>query len=235
MKAVSLDTLTLLPVVEFEPACYTRATRSSPKVSSKEDPSGWHAYWLACLGDAGITELVPIHPGSWLVSTERLETVVTLRRLIEVALAKCELPVEGLSEALQSDALQGSPLSEWLGPLSGGCVLTSGGLTLAEPSCCGDIAVLAEWQAGVDDGSDAWHSIWTGHGGVSVSTRNGGRGLRLDTTEYELSDGLLRTAIEAAGHEVSRFEARLRHAAMGLISDALVEELATCLTRGSQP
>jgi hypothetical protein len=233
MNAQILDTLTLLPVVELEPASYARATRSSPMVSHREDPSGWQAYWLACLADAGITDLVSIHPGSWLVSTARLGTVLTLRRLIEVALAKCELPVEGLSEALESEELRGSPLSEWLGPLSGGCVVISGGLTLAEPSCCGDIGDLAGWRAGVEDESDAWHSIWTGHGGVSVSTRNAGRGLRLDSTEYELRAGLLRAAIDEASQEVSRFEARLRHAATGLVPAALVEELVICLARGS--
>jgi hypothetical protein len=191
MNAEILDTLTLLPVVEFEPARYARRARSFPKVSRKEDPSGWQAYWLACLADAGITDLLPVHPGSWLVSSARLETVFTLRRLIEMALARCELPVERLSEALQSEELKGGPLSEWLAPLDGGCLVTSRGLTLAEPSCCSDIGDLAEWRAGVEDESDVWHSIWTGHDGVSVSTRNGGRGLRLDSTEYELSAGLL--------------------------------------------
>jgi hypothetical protein len=58
--------------------------------------------------------------------------------------------------------------------------------------------------------------------------------LRLDGSEYELRAGLLRAAIDEVGPEVSRFEARLRHAVTGLIPEALVEEVAACLARGSR-
>jgi hypothetical protein len=152
MHAELLDSLTLSPVVEFEPAKYAREERPYPNVSAIEDPIGWQAYWLACLADAGITDLVPIRPGSWLVSTARLESVPTLRRLLEAAPAACRLAAEGLTEALE-----GRPLAEWVGPLDGGYVVSSGGLTLAEPACCGDLGNLADWRAGLEDESDDWH------------------------------------------------------------------------------
>jgi hypothetical protein len=226
MHAEILDRLTLSPVVEFAPRRYAQRERPYPNVCAEEDPMGWQAYWLACLADAGITELLPICPGSWLVSTARLESGPTIQRLLEANLA-----ISGLAAERLPDALDGHPLVECVSPLDGGYVLSSGERTLAEPACCGDLGNLAEWRAGLEDESGDWHSIWTGHDGVTVSTRSGGLGLRLDSTEYRLHPGILAAAIDEAGGEVRRFEARVRRAATGLVPNLLVEELARCLVK----
>jgi hypothetical protein len=224
MPAAQIDALSLAPVIEFEPGRYKREKRDFPRVSRAEAPDEWQRYWLACLADAGIAELLPIGAGGWLVPASTITRPETLRRLIDASLSTCGLEAERLP-----DALGGSPLDKRLSALDGGFVIASQGSTLAEPACCGDLGDLVGFRGALmfDDGE--WRPIWTGHDGASVAARRGGLELRIDAAEYALSPGLLAAAVGAASQELDALEARILSVAREMVPPGLADELARCL------
>ncbi|RUT10178.1 hypothetical protein DSM106972_006730 [Dulcicalothrix desertica PCC 7102] len=61
--------MNLLPVVEFEPACYQTQNHEIPEYGATD---AWVTYWKNSLYDSGIIKLEPYAEGSWFVETERL-------------------------------------------------------------------------------------------------------------------------------------------------------------------
>ena len=51
--------ISLIPVIEFEPASYSKRTRELPSITSREDPQAWELYWRESLEDSGIEDYLP--------------------------------------------------------------------------------------------------------------------------------------------------------------------------------
>lgn len=137
----------LIPTVELEPGQYASEDRPCP--ASADSDAAWDAWFVTCLADAGIHELRPIRPRSWLVSAEHLVQARTIERIFA---AQFEL---SLSEAADDP-------DQW-GPLRGGFALQRGAEILVEPGCCGDLGNLSEWRRAVDAAEDSWVTLWIGH------------------------------------------------------------------------
>ncbi|MEM1415064.1 MAG: hypothetical protein AAGH15_09200 [Myxococcota bacterium] len=136
--------VTLTPVLELEPGRYATRARSHPTKSGSEDPAGWDRFWRDCLADAGITDLTPWRPGSWLVPLDQFAASETLRKVLREELA-C--------------------VTDWrqeIGALAGGYVLQHEGAVVL-PGCCGDLSNLADWTLASESSLSAWQQVWIGH------------------------------------------------------------------------
>jgi hypothetical protein len=86
--------ISLIPVIEFEPASYSKRTRESPSVTSRDDPQAWELYWRESLEDSGIDELHPHRAGGWYVPVTELTRSSTLRVMLDVAFDKVNATLE---------------------------------------------------------------------------------------------------------------------------------------------
>ncbi|MFZ5891935.1 MAG: hypothetical protein ACOY0T_12845 [Myxococcota bacterium] len=116
----------LIPVLEFAPGSYSKHERPTPKGSGAEDPAGWFRYWSESLADAGIHDLTPWTPDSWLVTVDQLHDPDVLRAVIMNA--EPEIAIVDLDD---------------VSALSGGYILSHESSTLL-PGCCGDLGNLEE-------------------------------------------------------------------------------------------
>jgi hypothetical protein len=132
--------ISLIPVIEFEPACYSKRTRELPSVTSRDDPQAWELYWRESLEDSGIDELHPHRAGGWHVPVTELTRSSTLRAMLDVAFDKVDA-------TLENDL----PMDE-LPMLPGGYVLGNGWGEI-EPGCCSDFSNIYSWREAV-----AWRS-----------------------------------------------------------------------------
>jgi hypothetical protein len=148
--------ISLIPVIEFEPASYSKRTRESPSVTSRDDPQAWELYWRESLEDSGIDELHPHRAGGWYVPVTELTRPSTLRALLDVAFDK-------VNATLENDL----PMDE-LPMLPGGYVLGDGRGEI-EPGCCSDFSNIDSWREAVAWRSREWKMVWVGHPWTYVS------------------------------------------------------------------
>jgi len=76
-----------IPVLELEPGTFSPVSPGHPLGSAAESPAAWDAYWKESLANAGITDLTPWRPGSWLVPLDQLSMCETLRVVMRYELA----------------------------------------------------------------------------------------------------------------------------------------------------
>lgn len=215
--------VSLIPVLELEPACYATQQHPSPNVSWENDPEGWDRYWRDSLADSGIIGLEPWMPGSWLVRLDHLLEPSTLRVILRSRLADVE---------------------EWsrdtLGPMSGGYVLVSDGHDIL-PGCCSDLGNLDEWREAAEHRDAVWKQVWIGHPWTHVSALDDV--LRFaepsekdappsDAVAVQVSRADLRAALARAEEEVSRFADRLTPLVAEIDQPLPVEEVVEILVYG---
>src|SRR5437868_6676648 len=114
--------ISLIPVIEFEPARYATRERQPPPITAQHDTQAWEAYWRASLSDAGIDELHPFRPGGWQVPITQLVRPSTLRTILEAQLKHVET-------------------ADTLATFPGGYILASGEIAIG-PGCCSDLSTL---------------------------------------------------------------------------------------------
>ncbi|MBO6933314.1 MAG: hypothetical protein JJ863_00010 [Deltaproteobacteria bacterium] len=187
--------VSLIPVVEFEPARFATMERTPP--TSGEE---WARYWQAALQDAGIVGLTPYAPGSWFVPVESLADPLAIRGLLDLALVDArELGVDAI------------------GPLNGGYVLEVGRFAV-EPQCCGDLANLEEWRIAASIESRDWQPVWIGHPQTYVRAEADTLSFvepsdeppRPDTPTVSVGRDSLHAAIRLAEELIEAFAMRLR-------------------------
>jgi hypothetical protein len=192
--------LSLIPVLEFEPAVYADPARPSPRWTPDETPQDWAAYWRAALNDAGIDELTPLRAGGWRVPITHVTRPSTLRTLITTIMNRAD--PQGAAQV---------PV------LPGGYALVGGDATI-EPGCCSDFSTLHDWRDAARWQRPALKMVWIGHPWTYVSAD--GDVLHLlppaeaeppPTTRPLLTVGRqeLLAAVAQAAQEVERFAARL--------------------------
>lgn len=193
--------VSLIPVIEFEPANYSLSSRKFPSnKSAQEDPQAWDQYWRDSLMDAGINELSPIYPGSWFVAVSKLTRHSTLQTLLQIVFNDID---DWNIEALPS--------------LSGGYVFVQNDIQIV-PGCCGDLGNLRDWHIACESHSNSWQMVWIGHPWTHVSAQ-GELLTFLEPTEEDPPTTLnqvvtversqLRKAIDDAAREVKALADRL--------------------------
>ncbi len=127
----------LVPVIELDPGTYATESRQSP--------------------GTGLSGLTAVSPGSWFVLAEHLGNSV-----LAIVLTN-ELSESGIPGFPDADGEIEDCLQEAVSALSGGYALMDGSEVLVEPSCCGDLGNLAEWQKVPHTDDSEWHDLWIGH------------------------------------------------------------------------
>jgi hypothetical protein len=207
----------LVPVVELAPYDYGSAPQPS---ASPWGPEQGEAYWRACLREAGITELNPIAPGSWLVPIESIKSPEMLGKILKVHFA------DGIPDDLDE-----------IGPFLGGLALAEGNDVLVLPTCCGDLQDLDNWRTASSYESDAPQMLWIGHPWLSAWREASLLHIREETEygppptpgEFVLDPAALDRATHAADHLIDMFLERVVVSLRGLTGSLDVRSVGSLL------
>jgi hypothetical protein len=136
----------LINTIEIIPYDFSKNEYTYPGTTSAADPTAWNEFWLKSISDSGLADLEAIRAGSYLVdlttiSFENLSTIVK-KKLAEIDL-----------DDFESQASK----------IEGGVAVKFEGKIIIEPSCCGDLGNLSEWEKIFDSLHDGWQQIWIGH------------------------------------------------------------------------
>lgn len=202
----------LRPVLELEPSHFGSADRPAGAPSSAAEEDG---HWRACLRQAGLVDVAPIVPGSWLVPLEGLSRLSTLETIIRIHFTD-DMPAT----------------EDEVGPLSGGYALTDGSDVLVLPTCCSDLGDLESWRAAANNANDHPEMLWIGHPWLSAWQQGPLLHLReepeypqpSDPAEFAVEPDKLRGAVAEAQAVVDAFRGQLElvlPSLLGLLGGAL--------------
>lgn len=195
----------LINVIEISPYDYADEEYEFPAGSSVEFPDEWNAYWLKCISDKNLGHLQAIRKGSYLVDIETIH---------EHALE--EIIKNHLKEVEPDD------FEDQTGRLSGGIVVKMDDRFLIEPTCCGDIGNIKEWENMLENGSPDWTQLWIGHPWVfykkfnqmiefSAYTESELKDFKDMTAVIELPETDLRMKLNQLRKQQNDFESRIRN------------------------
>jgi hypothetical protein len=221
---VWLNSPRLMPVVELEPFTFATSPRPSPAHAGPDAPEEWLSYWLDCVGDSGITNLQPLHPSSWFVSTTALlASDDNLEKFVGVIFDK------------KWELSERPNLSKGRFVFNGGLALWCADELVVQPHCCVDLGSLSDWRkAAAYRGSD-WQMLWIGHPWLSI--RFDGEGLVLSgphesdspVARCMVSPEALELAVAQAERELESFAHRLEPVIEKRYGPAGTTELARSL------
>jgi hypothetical protein len=207
-ELIFLESVELVPVIELEPARFSRRERSSPSGLARDLPERLNAYWNDSLADAGVVGLVPLTPASWMVAIRQLSHTESLSRILSVIVREWGGP-----EVLHDP--DGTPA------LEGGVALQGNGQLLLPPTCCGDLGDYSSWREAAAYRLPSWKMVWIGHPWVSVRYDAGTlvfSGLHESETpigKWAVRPEELGRAVAAARLEVEDFARRLEPVVAG--------------------
>ncbi|MCD9014467.1 hypothetical protein [Parachryseolinea silvisoli] len=136
----------LINTIEISPYAFSREAYDFPNGSSLELPEEWNQFWKKCISDKNLGHLESIRKGSYLVD------IRTLRDDDLVEILKNELKEVELLD-----------FEEQVGKINGGIVLMDNNEIYIEPTCCGDIGNMKEWEKISQHASNQWNELWIGH------------------------------------------------------------------------
>jgi hypothetical protein len=110
---------------------------------------------------------------------------------------------------------------EQIGRISGGIVILENKISLIEPTCCGDIGNIKEWENIFEDQSNDWRQLWIGHPWLFYKKESGNvefsdyTELNLEELEdikgkFQFSEEELRREIKIITGGQNKFECRIR-------------------------
>lgn len=213
----------LLNTIEISPYDFSDKEYDSPNVSKLEFSDEWYKYWKKCISDKNLGRLEPIEKGSYLVdiktiNDEELEEIVN-KELEEVELSEFE---------------------DQVGEIYGGIVLCENNKICIEPSCCGDIGNIAEWEDIFTKELNEWNQLWIGHPWIFYRRVNG----NIEFSEYSdsnledlkdikilitISESDLQAKLNEIRKEQNEFEFRIRNILekMGIANAERISKLLT--------
>jgi hypothetical protein len=124
--------------------------------SSIESPERRNQFWKRCISDKNLGRLEAIREGSYLVDI----TTIHDEELAEILKYKLE-------EVDLSD------FEEQVGRIRGGVALKENDTMYLEPTCCGDLGSIEEWESIFEKEPNAWHQLWIGHPWIYYKRNNG--------------------------------------------------------------
>ncbi|MFC7772407.1 hypothetical protein [Flavobacterium sp. GCM10027622] len=103
----------------------------------------------------------------------------------------------------------------------GGIVVSDDNVLLIEPTCCGDIGNMKEWESIFDEKSNGWIQLWIGHPWIFYKKENGKvefsdyTDLNLEDfkdikSKFLFSEEKLKKEIEKIRSQQNKFELRIR-------------------------
>lgn len=136
----------LINTIEISPYDYANSEYESPNGSSIELPDEWDKFWKKCLADKNLENLNSIRKGSYLVEVNSIKNP-ELKEIIRSELKEVDL----------------DDFEEQVGRICGGIAIKIGNEFPIEPTCCGDIGNLYEWEEIFEKANKGWKQLWIGH------------------------------------------------------------------------
>lgn len=136
----------LINTIEIRPYNYKVSDYAHPKGSRKDFPDEHDIFWRKCLSDKNLENLNPIKKGSDLVDIETIKNQ-ELEEIIKNQLKDVDL----------------EDYEEQVGRIEGGIVIKIENEFPIEPTCCGDIGNIGEWEEIFKNKTDNWNQMWIGH------------------------------------------------------------------------
>lgn len=146
----------LINTIEINPHDYANEAYEYPGGGSIKLPDEWNQFWKRCISDKNLGRLEAIRKGGYLVDM----TTINEEELVEIL--KNELEEVELSD-----------FEEQVGLICGGIVLRENDTIYMEPTCCGDIGNIQEWESIFGKEVNTWHELWVGHPWVYYRRNNG--------------------------------------------------------------
>ncbi|WP_452601472.1 hypothetical protein [Pontimicrobium sp. MEBiC06410] len=160
----------LLNTIEIEPWDYTKNEYESPSVSKVENPKAWSDFWYKCISDSNLQNLKPIEIGSYLVDINNIGDS-ELKTILKKELEDVDL----------------SDFKEYVGQIIGGIVIVKNGKIIIEPTCCGDISDIQNWEEVGNAEFNKWTQLWIGHPWIFYKRTDNYIAVS-DYTDYNLED-----------------------------------------------
>jgi len=138
--------LELINTIEISPYDFANSEYEYPNGSSAELPNEWDKFWKKCLADKNLENLNSIRKGSYLVDINSIKKL-ELKEILKSELKEVEL----------------DDFEEQIGKIYGGIVMKTKDKFPIEPTCCGDIGNLYEWEEIFESANADWKQLWIGH------------------------------------------------------------------------
>ncbi|UFH33395.1 hypothetical protein LNP04_06655 [Chryseobacterium sp. C-71] len=145
----------LINTIEVSPLKYSKEEYELPEASDYPDADDWYRKWEEVISklDLGFHT---IKKDSYLVDIENIDEE-NLQMIVETNLQEIDLEKFGDEVPI----------------FDGGIVLKGNDKILIEPSCCGDIGNIYEWQGILDNKTSDWTDLWIGHPWIFYRKQNG--------------------------------------------------------------
>ena len=213
----------LINTIEINPYDYSNKEYEYPNVSLSEFSNEWNEFWLKCISDKNLGNLKAIKKGSYLVDIE----IINENELEEI-----------LKKELKDVELE--DFEEQVGRLCGGIVVSENNMPLIEPTCCGDIGNIKEWESIFEKESKNWTQLWIGHPWIfykkdnkiiefSNYTDSNLEDFKDIITVIELSEIEVKTELKKIRKQQNNFECRIRKTLdkMGILNSERISKLMT--------
>ncbi|WP_209919877.1 hypothetical protein [Chryseobacterium jejuense] len=147
----------LINTIEINPLKYSKEDFELPRIADYTNPEEWFLKWTEAASRLTLN-CNEIQKGSNLVNIETIDDE-SLHTIVAAKLTEVEFDdPDDIGFVLSFD---------------GGIVLKKDDEVLIEPSCCGDIENIENWEKVVENRSSEWAEIWIGHPWVFFKRENG--------------------------------------------------------------
>lgn len=144
----------LFSVIEIDPFKYSQEDYEIPDLSDSPTSKEQDERWRKAISTLGLN-LNAIREGSYFVDIETIDDE-NLKIILKVVFEDVE--IEG---------------TDFLSLFDGGIILKENDEILIEPTCCGDLENLKNWQYIFENNSSEWSQLWIGHPWVFYKKERG--------------------------------------------------------------
>ena len=182
----------LIPVLELQPANFSKIKRESPKKSYLDAPQEWINYNQSCYNDSGLKNIKPIQQLSWLFKIDSLSNQ-ELKIIVKGLIDRTVENFDSIDEIL-NDPIEYAPL------IPGGYLFVVNNKIKSEPSCCCGLEDISEWKNS--------ETVITGHGAedfVQINKMNSQVNISIRKEKLLLSEEKYNKIINTAEIEIEKF------------------------------
>ncbi|GAB0155838.1 hypothetical protein CHRYSEOSP005_11000 [Chryseobacterium sp. Alg-005] len=159
----------LINTIEINPLKYSKEEYELPEISDYPDTEEWYRKWMEVVSKLNVG-FHTLKKDSYLVDINTISEE-DLQMILEVHLSDVE-----------QDNIEDTVVS-----FDGRIVVMQDDEILIQPTCCGFISYIKDWERIFEHQSSGWLDIWIGHPWILCKKENG-KVLFSDYTESNISD-----------------------------------------------